>query len=118
MATSATHQQTPYEITPRVWRDEQPGDEPRLVVSVTFVPRDASERWQDVQLHTVEVRAGDERWTPSESSVSASGDGGFEIKAVGEATLAAGATATIAVTLKTSAGEKQLALSTDILRVG
>jgi hypothetical protein len=117
MATSKTLQQTPYDITPRVWRDEQPGDEPRLVVSVTFVPRDSAERWQDVRLRTVEVRTNDQRWTPSESTVSPFGDGGFELKAAGDATLPAGAKATIVVTLQTSSGEKQLELPTEILRV-
>jgi hypothetical protein len=110
MATSDTLQQTPYDITPRVWRDEQPGDEPRLVVSVTFVPRDSAERWQDVRLRTVEVRTNDQRWTPSESTVSPFGD-------TGDATLPAGAKATIVVTLQTSSGEKQLELPTEILRV-
>jgi hypothetical protein len=117
MATSDTQQQTPYDITPRVWRDEQPGDEPRLVVSVTFVPHNSSERWQDVRLRTVEVRVNDQRWTPSESTISQSVDGGFEVKALGDATLPAGAKATIIVTLQTSSGEKHLELSTEILRV-
>ena len=118
MATPDIQQQTPYDITTRAWRDEQPGDEPRLVVSVTFVPRDSRERWQDVRLRTLEVRAGDQRWTPSESTVSPLGEGGFELKASGAATLPAGATATLVVTLQTSSGEKQLELPTEILRVG
>lgn len=116
MATIET-QQTPYDITARVWRDEQPGDEPRLVVSVTFVPRNPSERWQDVRLRTIEVRANNQRWTASESTVSPFGDDGFELKAFGDATLPAGAKATIVVTLQTSSGEKQLELPSDILRV-
>ena len=111
-------QQAPYDITPRVWRDEQPGDEPRLVVSITFVPRNSSERWQDVRLRSLEIRADDRRWAPSESSVSPSGNGGFELKALGAATLPAGAKATIVVTLLTSSGEKQVELPTEIQRVG
>ena len=118
MAPFQTPQQTPYDITPRVWRDEQPGDEPRLVVSVTFVPRNSSERWEDVRAQAVEVRANDQRWTPSESTVSPFGNGGFELKAFGDAAFSAGATATIVVTLQTSSGEKQLELPAEISRVG
>ena len=118
MDTSDTQPQTPYTITARVWRDEQPGDEPRLVVSIICAPRTASDRWADVQLRTIEVRANDQRWTPSESTVSPSDDGGFEVKASGAATLPAGARATIVVTLQTSSGEKHLELAADIQRVG
>ena len=118
MAPSDSQQQTPYDITPRVWRDEQPGDEPRLVVSVTFVPRNSSERWQNVRLRTVEVRVNDQRWTPRDSTVSPFGDDGFEVKAFGDATLPAGGKATIVVTLQTSSGEKQLQLPADVQRVG
>ena len=113
-----SQQQTPYEITPHVWRDEQPGDEPRLMVSVTFVPRASSERWQDVRLRSLEVRANDRRWSPNESSVSPLGEGGFELKAAGPATLPAGAKATIVVTLQTSSGEKAFSLPAEIRRVG
>ena len=117
MPTSNSQQQIPYDVTPRVWRDEQPGDEPRLVVSATFVPRDPSTRWQDVRLRSLELQAEDRRWTPSESTVSPSGDGGFEVKAFGDATLPAGAGATIIVTLQTSSGEKRVELTTKILSV-
>ena len=117
MATPDTQQQTSYDISARAWRDEQPGDEPRLVVSVTFVPRSAGEAWQDVRLRTLEVHANVQRWTPSESAVLPFGDGGFELKAVGNATLPAGAKATIVVTLQTSSGEKHLELPAEILRV-
>jgi hypothetical protein len=116
MATSDT--QAPYNTTARVWRDEQPGDEPRLIVSITCAPRTASDRWTDVQVRTIEVRAQGERWVPNESAVSASDDGGFEVKASGPATLPAGASATIVVTLQTSSGEKRLELTADIERVG
>jgi hypothetical protein len=117
MTTSDAQQQTSYDITPRVWRDEQPGDDPRLVVSITFVPRHASERWQDVRLRTLEVRTPDRSWTPRESGVSPYGDGGFELKASGDATLPAGANATVVVTVQTSSGEKHLELPTEIRRV-
>lgn len=117
MATSNAQQQTSYDITPRVWRDEQPGDEPRLLVSITFVPRGSSERWEDVQIRTLEVRADNRTWTPKESGVSPLGDGGFELKASGDATLPAGAKATVAVTVQTSSGERRLELSTEIRRV-
>jgi len=118
MATSDAQQQTSYEITPRVWRDEQPGDDPRLLVSITFVPRQSSERWQDVRLRTLEVRTSDRSWTPKESGVSPLGDGGFELKASGDATLPAGVKATVVVTVQTSAGERHLELPTEIRRVG
>lgn len=117
MAASDAAQQTPYDITPRVWRDEQPGDEPRLLVSATFAPRPSAERWQDVRLRTLEIHANEQRWKPIESSLAPLGEGGFEIKASGEATLPAGTKATIVVTLQTSSGEKQLALPTEIGRV-
>ena len=110
--------QTPYDVTSRVWRDEQPGDEPRLLVSVTFVPRSSSERWQDVRLLTVELRAGDRRWSPKASTVTLSGESGFEVNASGDATLPAGANTTIALTLQTSSGKKPLELTTEIRRVG
>jgi hypothetical protein len=118
MATSGAQQQSSYDITPHVWRDEQPGDEPRLVVSITFVPRESSERWQDVRLRTLEVRASDRSWTPRESGVSPFGDGGFELKAAGDATLPAGAKATVVVTVQTSSGERHLELPAEIRRVG
>jgi hypothetical protein len=118
MATSDARQDTPYDITPRVWRDEQPGDEPRLVVSATFVPRPSSERWQDVQLRVLEVDANEQRWTPTEASIVPFGDGGFELKAFGAATVPVGAKATLVVTLQTSSGEKRLALQTEVRRVG
>jgi hypothetical protein len=118
VATSDAEQQSSYDITPHVWRDEQPGDEPRLVVSITFVPRGSSERWQDVRLRTLEVRATDQRWTPRESGVAPFGDGGFEVKASGDATLPAGATATVVVTVQTSSGERHLELPTEVRRVG
>ena len=114
----ADTQQTPYDITARVWRDEQPGDEPRLVVSITCAPRTASDRWADVQVRTIEVRADDRRWTPSESTVSPSDNDGFEITASGAATLPAGAKASIVVTLQTSSGEKRLEAAGVIQRVG
>jgi hypothetical protein len=93
MTTSDAAQPTPYYITPRVWRDEQPGDTP------------------------LEVRAGDRRWSPSDSKVSPAADGAFEVTASGDATLPAGATATILVTLQTSAEAQHLTLTTTILRV-
>lgn len=117
MVTPDTQQQAPYDVTSRAWRDEQPGDEPRLVVSVTFVPRHSRDRWQAVRVRAVEVRADDQRWAPSESSISDLSDGGFEIKAIGDATLPAGTKATILVTLETSSGEKRFELPTEILRV-
>ena len=117
MPTSESGQQTPYEITPRIWRDEQPGDEPRLAVSTTFVPRSGADRWQGVRLQAIEARANDQRWTPRESSLVESGDGGFEVKALGAATLPAGARATIVVTLQTSSGEKKMELTAEIERV-
>lgn len=117
MAPAHAQEQTPYDITPRVWRDEQPGDDPRLVVSVTFVPRRAAERWQDVRLRAVEVRANNQRWTPRDSAVSPVGEGGFEVRASGDATLPAGAAATIGVTLQTATGDKGVSLPVDIQRV-
>lgn len=117
MAQSQDQQQMPYDIAPRVWRDEQPGDEPRLVVSITFTPRDRSQGWREVRLATVEVRANAQRWTPRESSLSSSADGGFEVKASGAATLPAGAVATIALSLQTATGQRLVELSTEIQRV-
>lgn len=117
MAQSQNQQQTPYDIAPRVWRDEQPGDEPRLIVSITFTPRDRPEGWREVRLATVEVHANAQSWTPRESSLSSSADGGFEVKASGAATLPAGAIATITLSLLTSAGQRLVELSTEIQRV-
>lgn len=118
MTSSTGGQPPPYYITPRVWRDEQPGDAPRLLVSIAFVPRGATERWQDVRLRSLEVRAGDERWTPRQSAVAPAADGAFEVTASGDATLPAAASATILVTLQTSGDEQRLELATTIQRVG
>lgn len=118
MAAQAAQQPAPYDVTVRAWRDEQPGDDARLLVSITFVPRASTERWQEVRIRTLEMRANGRHWSASESAVADRSDGGFELTAAGEATLPAGTKATIAVTLQTSAGEKQLELAVEIGRVG
>ena len=118
MTPPDTRQAAAYEITPRVWRDEQPGDDPRLVVSITFVPRTASDAWQDVRVGAMEVRADDRRWTPTRASLAPFGDAGFEVTAFGDATIPAGAKATLSLTLHTSSGKKHVEVAVEITRVG
>lgn len=107
--------QTPYHIELHVWRDEQPGDAARLHVSARFVPRKDAEAWSDVALAGLQLRAGPALWAPQHSALAAQAGGGFEIRAAGAATVAAGATVVPAIQLSTSAGRREIVLTEHVV---
>jgi hypothetical protein len=106
---------TPYEIDVRVWRDEQPGNGPRLHLSATFAPREGT--WSEVALASLELRAGDRSWTPERSALRALPGGGFEIRAEGAATIAPRVTVVPLAVLNTAIGARQVRLPECIVRV-
>jgi hypothetical protein len=115
---ASNRQSTPYEVTPRIWRDEQPGDEPTLNFSATFVPRDPAVVWQQPKLQSIELVANGQRWTPRTSDLTVLARASFELNASGDATLPAGAKATPTVTFQTAAGIQRVTLvETEITRV-
>ena len=110
-----TEIQTPYEIQVRVWRDQQPGDEPRLHVSARFAPRKDAALWSEVDLAGLRLRTGRSVWTPEDSSIEALPDGVFEVRGQGEATVEAGAAVVPVVQLKTSAGSREVVLPETVI---
>ena len=111
-------QHVPYDITVRIWRDEQPGDDPTLNLSAKFTLRESQTAWQEPRLQRIELHADGRRWMPRESSLTPIAGEGFEITAQGEATLPAGASATGTVTIQTASGSREVSLpATEIERV-
>ena len=111
-------QQVPYDITVRIWRDEQPGDDPTLNLSARFTPRESQTAWQQPRLQRIELQADGQRWMPRASSLTPTAGEGFEITAQGEATLAAGARASGSVTIHTASGSRDVSLpATEVERV-
>jgi hypothetical protein len=107
----------PYEIQVRVWRDEQPGEDARLHVAATFVPRHGASRWSDIDLIGLRLRAGDRVWQPEHDALQPLSEGAFEIRAEGAATIAAGATVTPVIELTTSAGPKEFEVSESVVQL-
>jgi hypothetical protein len=108
---ASNQQATPYEITPQIWRDEQPGDEPTLNFSALFVPRDPAVVWPEPKLQGIELVADRRRWTPRTSGLTLIARGGFELNASGDATLPAGIKVTPIVIIQTAAGVKRVTLA-------
>ena len=107
----------PYETEVRVWRDEQPGDDARLHVAATFVPRPGAAAWTEIDLVGLRLRAGDGVWQPEHGALRSLSDGAFEIRAQGAATIAAGTTVTPVIELRTSAGPKEFVVSESVVQL-
>lgn len=115
---ASNRQSTPYDVTPQIWRDEQPGDEPTLNFSAIFVPRDPAVVWQQPSLQGIELVANGQRWTPHTSDLILLARGSFELNASGDATLPAGVKATPTVTIQTAAGLQRITLvETGVTRI-
>lgn len=102
---------TPYDITTRIWRDEQPGDEPTLNFSAVFVPTGRAAVWSEPRVQRIQLEENGRRRTPRTSELMPLGDGGFELKASFDATPPAAARATATITVQTAAGPRHVTLA-------
>ena len=102
---------SPYQIQVRAWRDEQPGDDPVLHLSVRLDPRANADPWPGLRLAGLRLATGASEWTPTRQSMESAGVGAFEVRANGEPTLEAGVEAVLSLALDTARGRKKIEIS-------
>lgn len=94
-----------------VWRDEQPGDDPVLHLSVW-----ADVPWSDVRVVDVKLqsqKAGE--WSPDETSWESQEEGEVEIRAHGTPTIEVGDEVTLILTLETPGGREKIEIPRNVV---
>ena len=107
--------QASYDTAINVWRDEQPGSDPSLHVSVQLTPRKGETPWREVKLDWLHLQTDGVAWTPKNSAIERFSDGVYQIRADGALTIEVGVEVTVVIQLTTSEGRKEIALPGNVV---
>lgn len=91
-----------YELEADVWRDEQPGDEPAIHVSVVLRLPTSGTSSEELGVTSVRLQQGARSWVASQTSIERLDERTLQVRARGEATLGAGARCALTIALVSS----------------